>query len=232
MKRLAVVAALLLVVVVIADRIAAGVAAGAIAARVQATTALPEEPDVTVRGFPFLTQALSGRYDRVDITARDAPAGEMTLTRLETTLRGVQVTLSQALSGEVDAVPVEAVEARALVSYDELAQRSGARRLTLEPADGGRVRVTGQIDLPGESVSVTALSRVELSGGDILVTAESFEAGGGVEEAVLDEALAGRLDLKVPVTGLPFGLEVTGVSVEPEGVRVVAEARDTVLSPG
>ncbi|MBW3551514.1 MAG: LmeA family phospholipid-binding protein [Proteobacteria bacterium] len=82
---------------------------------VQATTALPEEPDVTVRGFPFLTQALSGRYDRVDISARDAPAGEMTLTRLDTTLRGVRVTLSQALSGSVGEVPVDAVEARALL---------------------------------------------------------------------------------------------------------------------
>lgn len=231
MRRAAIALAVLLALALVGDRIAAGLAADAIAAKVQATTALPEEPEVTVRGFPFLTQALSGRYDRVDITARDVPARDTTLARLDTTLRGVQVPLSQALSGAVDSVPVESVEARALVPYDELARRSGARGLTVAPAEGDRVRVTGEVDVPGGTVAATAVSRVEVVDGVVVITAESFEVGDRADDAALNRALAGLLDLEVPVRGLPFGLQVSGVSVQPDGVRVVAEARDTVLSP-
>jgi hypothetical protein len=231
-KRLVVGLVVLLALVLVADRVGAQVASSTVAARVQESTALTEPPQVEIVGFPFLTQAFAGRYDRVEVSAADVPAGELRLDRLDATLRGVQVPLSRALSGSVERVPVEAVEARALVSYDQLSQRAGDRQLRVAPADDGqRVRVTGSVDVLGRSLSAVAISRVEVVNGAIVLTAEEFEVGNEAADGLFRNALSGRLDLTIPVTGLPYGLQVTGLDVEPDGVVVQATASDTVLSP-
>lgn len=212
-----------------ADRAVAAVAARVIAAEVQSSAGLASEPEVDIAGFPFLTQAVAGRYDRVEVAARDVPAGDLTLARLDATLSGVQVSLSDALSGAVQRVPVQAVRARALVGYDELAGRSGERRLAFAPA-GDRVRVTGSLDVLGQMLSATAVSRVEVVEGDLLVTAEDYEVGNAAADRLVTRALGDRLDLRIAVSGLPYGLQVSGVTVQPDGVAVLASAGGTVLS--
>ena len=231
MKRLAVSLVVLLALLLVADRVGASLASSAVAAEVQSSTRLSSQPDVDVTGFPFLTQALAGRYDRVEVGATDVPAGDLVLSRLDATLTGVQLPLSDALSGSVDRVPVAAVQARALVGYSELARRSGDRQLTVAPA-GDRVRVTGSVEVLGRTISATAVSRVEVVEGDLVVTAEAYEVGNETADDLLTRALGDRLDLRIPVTGLPYGLEVSGVEIEAAGVVVLATAGETVLSAG
>lgn len=222
----------LLGLLLVLDRAAAAVAATAIAAQVQSSTRVTSEPDVTVGGFPFLTQALAGSYDRVEVDAAGVPAGDLTVTRLEATLTGVRVPLSDAVSGSVERVPVDRVQARALVSYDELSRRSGDRRLTVSPGTGDRVRVTGSVQALGGTVAATAVARVEVADGALVVIGESYEVDGAPADAAVTRALRGLLDLRIPVTGLPYGLQVSRAEVGPQGVTVVATARDTVLSSG
>lgn len=226
MRRLLVGLAVLLGLLLVADRVGASLAGRAVAAQVQSAAGLTRQPQVAVEGFPFLTQAVAGRYDAVSVVALDVPAGELTLARLDATLTGVRVPLSQALSGSVTGVPVSGVTARALVGYDELARRSGDRGLTVVPA-GDRLRVTGSIVVLGRTVTATALSRVEVVDGGLLVTAESIEVG----DAGSLSGLGDRLDLRIPVAGLPYGLQVTGVEVQPDGLSVRARTGATVLQP-
>jgi hypothetical protein len=230
MRRLLVALVVVLGLLLVADRVGAAVAADAVASQVQASTRLASEPEVEIDGFPFLTQALAGRYGEVTVQARDVPAGELTLSRLDATLSGVQVPLSQALSGSVTRVPVAGVTARALVAYDELSRRSGDRRLTVAPA-GDRVRVTGSAQVLGRTVTATAVSRIEVVDGALLVTAESYTVGDAAADDLLTRALGGRLDLRIPVTGLPYGLQLTAVDVRDDGVSVRAHAGATVLAP-
>ena len=231
MKKLVVALVVLLALLAVADRVGAAYAADAIAAEVQSSTRLTSEPEVEVEGVPFLTQALAGRYERVEVRATDVPAGDLTLDRLDATLTGVRLPRSDALSGSVARVPVERVRARALVPYDELSRRSGERRLTVAPAEDGRVRVSGSLQALGRTLSATAVSRVEVVDGAIVVTAESYEVGSQVADDLLTRVLGDRLDLRIPVTALPYGLQVTGVEVQSDGVWVRAAAEDTVLSP-
>ena len=228
MKKLVVGLVVVLGLLVVVDRVGARLAAQAIAGQVQAASALTSEPDVDITGFPFLTQAVAGRYDRVEVTAREVPAGQLTLDRLDATLSGVQVSLGEALSGSVQRVPVEEVRARALVGYDDLARRAGERSVTVAPA-GDRLRVTGSVDVGDRTLSVVAVSRVEVAEGDLLVTAEEYEVGNETADRLITRAVGDRLDLRIPVDGLPYDLEVTGVSVQPDGVAVVARTGATVL---
>ena len=230
MRRLAVVLVVLAGLLAVADRVAATVAARAVADQVQASAALSSPPDVSIGGFPFLTQAFGGRYDSVSVVAVDVDAGELTIGRLDATLTGVSVPLSDVLSGSVTEVPVASVRATALVGYDELSRRSGDRRLTVVPS-GDRLRVTGSASVLGQTVTASALSSVRVEGGALVVTAESYSVGGAAASAAVTRALGGRLDLRIPVTGLPYGLQVSGVRVTPAGVEVDAGAGPTVLSP-
>ena len=63
---------------VVADRVAVGVAERMIADRVRQEItkqgAQSAEPDVEVGGTPFLTQVLDGRYQRITINLRDVQA--------------------------------------------------------------------------------------------------------------------------------------------------------------
>lgn len=220
---------LLLGLLLVADRAGAAFAARAVAQQAQVEAGLTAEPEVQIGGFPFLTQALAGRYDRVTVRATDVPAGEVRVSGFEAELTGVQVPLGDALSGSVTDVPVSGVRARALLAYDELTRRSGDRRLTVAPAGPGRVRVTGSVQVLGQTLVAAAISRVEVSGGALIVTAESYEVGDKTADALLTRALGDRLDLRVPVEGLPYGLEVTGIEVQESGVVVLADAGPTVL---
>lgn len=228
MKKLAWLLALLALLLVV-DRAGAAYAGRSLAGELQRAGALPQRPTVDVGGFPFLTQVVRGRYDHVEVAARDVPAGDTTVARLDAVLTGARVPLGQAVSGEVRQVPVERVEARVLLPYDELARSSGERRLTLAPA-GDRVRVRGEVEVLGQRLGAAAVSTVTLEGDDVVVTAQSFEVGNGLADALLTRALQGRLDLRVPVRDLPYGLVVQSVAVEPEGVVVRTAATDTVLS--
>lgn len=191
-------------------------------------------PEVDVHGVPFLTQALAGRYDRIDVVARDVPAGEVAgepveVSRLTATLRGARVPLEDALSGGVTSVPVDRVDARVLLPFSVLQRRTDVVDLTVAP-EGDRLRLRGSVEVFGRQVAASALSRLTTEDGAVVVTAESVDVGNDVANDLVGRALEGRFDLRVPMGGLPYGLEVQGVRVQPDGLSVTAQATDTVLS--
>src|SRR5688500_5269799 len=79
---------------------------------------LQRAPEVDITGFPFLTQALGGRYDEVRISLTAAQLGQPEGTRADVALHGVEVPLSAVLAGSVREVPVERVDGTATLSYE------------------------------------------------------------------------------------------------------------------
>ncbi len=232
MKRLAIGVVVVLLLLVVADRAGAAYAARAIAAELQDSTVVDSPPDVDITGFPFLTQALPGRYERIEVSATEIPVDDdLVLSVLDATLQGVRVPLSQVLSQSVEEVPVNQVTARALVPYDELSQRYGDQELTIEP-DGDRLRITGQLRFADRTLSAVALSTVEVDGGDLLLSTEEVGLGEGDPEEGSTAGLSEALELRVPVEDLPYELAVTSAEVLPDGVALHAEATDVVLQAG
>jgi hypothetical protein len=182
-----------------------------------------------VRGFPFLTQALDGRYEdvRIALTADelDQPEG----TRADVRLTGVQIPLSAVLSGEVREVPVERIDGTATLSYDLLSAQLGGDS-TLAP-EGDGLRVTRTVDLLGYTLPLTAVGTVSLEGDELLIDVERA-TGAGVEipDFLVDQA-SDLLDLRYEIPPLPFGLTLTSVTPGDDGVMVQVEAADTVLAP-
>ncbi|HUR14060.1 MAG TPA: DUF2993 domain-containing protein [Mycobacteriales bacterium] len=218
----------LAVLLVAADRVTVRFAERTVAEQAQTSAELGARPGVTIHGFPFFTQAVRGRYARIDVSAEDLDRGGVRVSRLDATLRGVQVPLSEAMSGSVSSIAVESLDAKAVVTFADLAHRSRVVGLTIEP-EGEDVRLTGRVRVLGQTVSASALSRVSLRGGRIAVTARSVRVLGQTSPALVN-ALAGVLDLLVPVGRLPYDLELTGLSVTAQGVLLRARSGPTVLS--
>ena len=114
------------------------------------------------------------------------------------------------------------------MAFADLAHRTGVVGMTIEP-EGSDVRVTGRVRVLGQTVRASALSRVSLRNGRIAVTARSVRVLGQTTPGLVN-ALAGVLDLLVPVGRLPYGLTLTGLDVTPQGVVLRAESGPTVLS--
>jgi hypothetical protein len=227
MKALLVLVVLLLGAAVVADRVGEGIAEERVAAQVAQRGGLAGPPSVDITGFPFLTQALRGRYDEVRVSLTAEQLGQPAGTTADVSLRGVQLPLADALSGSVQEVPVDRIDGAATLSYALLAaQLPGGTTLASE---GGGVRVTRTVQVLGRDFPLTAAGTVGLAGQDLVVDVdEAAAAGVDVPDAVVDRA-ADLLDFRYPVPALPFGLQLTGVRAAPDGVHVAVEATGTVL---
>ena len=228
MRALVVVLVLLLGLAVLADRVAHGMAEDRVAAELVGKGGLQGSPEVEIAGFPFLTQALGGRYDDVRISATAEELGQPAGTRADIVLHGVQVPLSSVLSGSVGAVPVERIDGTATLSYDLLEAQLGGDTTLHREGDG--LRITKTVELLGREIPLTATGTVTLDGNDLVVdVANATGAGVDIPDLLVDR-IADLLDLRYAVPALPFGLTLTSVTPADDGVDVTVEATDTVLA--
>ncbi|MDT7570653.1 MAG: hypothetical protein QOE05_827 [Actinomycetota bacterium] len=216
------------VLAVAADRISLVLTERAVAAQLQTSGGLSIRPDVSIHGIPFLSQAIAGKYDEVDVSASEVTAGGGRLSKLDVTLRGVHVPLSDALSGSVDAVPVDGLRATVLLSYADMSKQLRDRGLTVSPA-GDQVRVSGSVQVLGRTITASAVSSVVLSGASVVVTAKRFEVGNAMADRAVTAALARRFDFVIRVGQLPYGLTLSTLAVRPNGVVATANAGPTTL---
>ncbi|MDD7966486.1 LmeA family phospholipid-binding protein [Actinomycetospora lemnae] len=204
------VALLVLVAVVVGvDFGARWIAEDRVAAALQDSLSLPAEPDVDVRGFPFLTQALSGQFEDVGLSAPHIPYGELRDITLTADLTGVSVPVENLLNGQVPEIPAEQVVASARVNPTDLARLLDVGDLTIEPLteadlealradaaadDSGAsgsssaladvdpaqaVRLNSTRTIGGQQVEVSVVATFRLSGGRITLQARDIRAEGG-----------------------------------------------------
>lgn len=227
MKALLVVLVLVVGLLFVADRVTERWAEGYVADQLVEQAGLAAAPEVDARGFPFLTQAVAGRYDDVHISLTAEQLGQPEGTRADVVLRGVQVPLSSVFSGTVQEVPVERIDGTATLSYELLSAQLGGDTTLRREGDG--LRITKTVEVLGRTIPLTAAGTVALDGDDVVVDVENA-SGAGVEiPGFLVDRVADLLDLRYAVPALPFGLQLTGLSVADDGVVVRVEATDTVL---
>jgi hypothetical protein len=226
-KALVVVLVLLLGLAIAADRVAVGIAEERVAEELAAQGGLQGTPEVDITGFPFLTQAVAGRYDDVRIALSADQLGQPEGTRADVALHGVRVPLASVLSGAVQQVPIDRVDGTATLSYDLLAAQLGGDTMLRREGDG--LRITKTVELLGQTIPLTAAGTVSLDGNDLIVDVENATGAGVDVPRFLVDQVADLLDLRYAVPALPFGLRLTSVTPADDGVVVGLEATDTVI---
>jgi hypothetical protein len=225
---LAVVVALLIAL----DRVGLYVAENQIASRVQKSQGLASDPDVSIKGIPFLTQVVRGRYKEVDVTVHNVTQNGLTVDRVRLFAHGVSIPLRQVLAGSVKEVPVERAEAQVLLGYANLnsylqSQLGGVLTVT---HNGDMLKLTGTLPFPPR-VSVSVNARIEVAGDSITLKPAAVDdalaqiPGGGVVRGLVEQFLTVRL----PISQLPFGIRLQSATVTPDGVAIAASATGLTL---
>lgn len=218
---------ILLVALLAGDRIAARIAAGRVADRLRTQESLSRTPKVTFGGFPFLTQALRGRYRDVHVVATDVERDGLRIASIDAHLRGVHLMFPEAMNGGVSGVPVDRVDAVALVRYADLTAALPNRNLVLS-GDHGRVRMRGSVDIFGSRYSGSALGDVQVGSTRLTIVPRDITLGTGGANITLPPEVNAALTYSANVT-LPFGLTLRSVTPGTSGLQLHAAGRSVVL---
>jgi hypothetical protein len=223
-----------LLALVVVDRVAVGIAEDQIADRVQESQALATKPSVDVRGFPFLTQVVRGRYKQATATVTGLERNGLRLSEISIDAEGVRVDLGDLLSGTVNAVPVDHARGSVLVTYDDLnaylANRVEVPKVTVRP-DGSAVKVTGSVEIPvlGRSLSLSGDARVDVDGENVTIRPTAVEAITGFLPGFAEGPAREALTVRFAIEGLPFGVELDSAQVTERGVLFTAKADGVTL---
>ncbi|MEV0402876.1 DUF2993 domain-containing protein [Actinoallomurus sp. NPDC050550] len=228
--RKALVTCLILLVVlggifVAGDIIGRRVAQNEIAKNVRAQYTLDHTPKVSIKGFPFLTQALDGRYDEIDVNVGELTEQGVRLTDTVVALKGVTAPMSDAMHGDASKMVADTATSTATIGYDDV-NKQAPNNMKVS-AQGSELQVRGPYTVLGVTRTVTATVTVEASGRSVRVVPQKVKAGGmAVPIGLVRQAFS----FTMPVKGLPLGTRISDVQVKPEGLRVSTTAQNVKLS--
>jgi hypothetical protein len=235
---------LLLGLVIIADRVGAGVAEDRIAE--QAATELKKngattasDPKVEIGGFPFLTQVLGGNYERITITADKPQSEDIKLETMTIVATDVKAAASDLLNGR-GPVTANKITGTATLSWDTVRSLITLANLPV-PFDPTtlQVKVTDNnvelrlpIALAGYNTTLVAKGTIAVAEGRVNLKLSDIQAE-GVELPRAAQSLLNsfknRLTASIRTPKMPYTLTIQNVETDANGVKVTATAGNVEL---
>ncbi|MET8942487.1 DUF2993 domain-containing protein [Streptomyces sp. NPDC004542] len=239
--------ALLIVVVilgglfVIVDRVAVHFAEGEAADRLKATESLADTPDVSIKGFPFLTQLAGGSLDDVEVGIKDYEAAtgngaeKIRIDDLKADMKGVD------FSGDYSSATASTATGTATVSYAELLKTAKSEPTQIAPgvtarvvglSDGGngKIKVAVEATVLGSKLPkpVHVLSSVTVEGDKVKVHADALPVIGGADLA--ENRVRAITDFQQAIDQLPGGIELDSVRAARDGVEITVQGSNVRLA--
>ncbi|QPP06969.1 DUF2993 domain-containing protein [Streptomyces bathyalis] len=158
----AVAVVVLLAFLVVGDRWAALYAENQAAGKVQGALKLHAEPEVHIRGFPFLTQLADERLDHVDIAVPDMPAGRISVAQVKGSVDDVRI-VGGAPSSIKGAV-LGRMKGDVLLDFDDLDRELGTSQVDFTAGSRDTVLAHGELPVAGKRVEVGARAHLRRTG--------------------------------------------------------------------
>ncbi|GHJ34394.1 DUF2993 domain-containing protein [Streptomyces sp. TS71-3] len=234
------------------DRLGVHFAEGKVGDQLRSSENLSEQPDVSIGGFPFLTQVAAGKLDDVDIKIANYAAstdgvvggggstgknpGTVNIQDLDARMQGVSFSLSDPSSATADSAT-----GSARISYDELlkaaqvepvevAPGAKAKVIRLSDGGGGKLKVTVEATLLGHKLPdpITVTSTMRVDGDVVKVHADTLPSFGSLSAP---ESRARQItDFEQAITGLPAGIKIDTVEAAPDGVHITVKGSHVRLA--
>lgn len=251
--------AVLIVLVALAvglDYGAAALTESAVSREMRSQLNLADDPSVRVNNFPFLTQAVAGRYKSVDVTAEHVAVGPLRDVQVRTQLRDVTAPLSQLLGGSrtvavreaegtvrigapdierllpgVDKLYIDGIDADGL----EKAVRDGAdpALAQLEPATAARMG--GTVEVLGQEQQVNVIVELQLAAGQAQIVPRDIRFGdedAGPLPVAVQRSLSRLFTLRLDPGGLPLQVTPTRLVASSGGLEISGLTGRLVIGPG
>ncbi|MEU9730901.1 DUF2993 domain-containing protein [Streptomyces sp. NPDC048002] len=225
---------------VLADRLAVGFAEDEAAEKLRTTENLAATPDVSIKGFPFLTQLAGGELDDIEVGIDDyeATAGDGETIRIDglrANMKGVR------FSNGFSSATADTATGTASIGYAELLKTAQSEDTEVGPgvtahvvglSDGGngRIKVAVEATVLGVKLPnpVHVLSSVTVEGDTVKVHADSLPSFGGVD--IAESRARGITDFEQRIDGLPGGIELDKVEAAKDGVEITVRGSDVRLA--
>ncbi|MFJ6726098.1 MULTISPECIES: DUF2993 domain-containing protein [unclassified Streptomyces] len=238
---------LLIVVVVlgalfaIADRLALNFAEDEVADKLRTSENLATTPDVSIKGFPFLTQVVGGELDDVEvgISGYEAATGtdgqKIRIDDLKANMKGV------AFSGDYSSATAATATGSADISYAELLKTAQGEPADVMPgvtakvvglSDGGdgKIKVTVEATVLGTKLPepLSVLSTVTVEGDKVRVRADTLPTFRGLRAP--EDEVRTITDFEQRIEDLPGGIKLDKVEAAPDGVRISVKGSSVRLA--
>ena len=192
---------------VVIDRVAVHVADNEFATQIQ-KQGFSSKPDVSIQGFPFLTQVAARDFKKVHITANGEKAGPVTIDDINATMKDIR------LNSGFNSGTVSSIDGTGLITFGSLAKAgssaAGVADLKIARMSNDEAKITANV---AGIFSGSGVARVTESGGKIHV--RLLSAGG------LPTSLLGGLgDFTIPLPNLPMGMTLQSVTLTAQGAQV------------
>ncbi|WP_369247540.1 DUF2993 domain-containing protein [Streptomyces sp. R41] len=227
---------------VIADRVAVGFAEDKAADRIKSTEGLASTPDVSIEGFPFLTQVAGGELDDVKIGIKNYEASTGGTSAAASTIRIDDLSAEMhgvVFNGDYSSATANSAVGTASISYAELLKAAKAeptqvasgvtaRVIGLSDGGNGKIKVTVEATVLGTKLPqpVSVLSSVSVSGDTVKVHADSLPKL-GVELA--EGRIRAITDFEQKIDELPGGIQLDKVEAAKSGVDISVKGSDVKL---
>ncbi|MCN9244174.1 DUF2993 domain-containing protein [Streptomyces sp. RY43-2] len=235
----------------IGDRVAVHFAEGVVADQIKSHENLSTTPDVSINGFPYLTQLAAGELDDVEIgiksyeAATDEGGGaggggagggeKIRIDDLNARMKGVR------FSGNFSSVTATEATGTARVTYDELLKTAKSEATQVAPgvtarvvglSDGGngKIKVAVEATVLGAKLPrpVYVLSSLEVRDGEVKVHADALPRFGGIQ--LPESRIRGITDFRQKIEGLPYGIRLDKVEAAEDGVEITVKGSDIKLA--
>jgi hypothetical protein len=236
-RRILVVLFVLAALFVALDRVGAWVAGHAVAGQVNNELGRYDvqssEPDVSVGGFPFLTQVLSGEYQEISIRLHDVQADGVRLSETELVASDVTAAMSTLInrSGPVRAGRVDGT---GVIDYATVAELTGVDGLELTAAGGDAVAVRLPVDVLGVSATLAGTAEVRVNGNTVQMRVTELNAddaaGLPAEAQPQIDQFASAASVDVPLPPLPYDLTIESARPAESGLAVSLSATNVPLA--
>ena len=228
---------------VVADRIAVGVAEDRIGEQakkelVARNISTTQNPKVHISGFPFLTQVLHGRYEKITIRVVAPESNGVKFDDINLTAQTVLADTNSVLkgTGHVTAAQVSGSSALGWDAVRQILEVSGLPGVDLSTI---KISVTNNVvnlQLPveayGQKVSVLASGTLQIDGGAIKLRLTDVRVDGAANASAqrLIDQYKNRLVVDLNVPAMPYKLVINKVATSAAGISIVASADNVLLA--
>jgi hypothetical protein len=235
----------LVALLVAADYAAAALTESAVSREMRSELNLADDPSVRINNFPFLAQAIAGRYRSIDVTAEHVAVGPLRDVQLRTQLRDVTAPLSQLLGGsrtvavreaegtvrigapdierllpgQVDKFYIDGIDADGL----EQAVDDGADSALLQIDPATAARLGGTVDVLGTKQQVNVIAELELAAGQAQIVPRDVRLGDTDADPLpvaVQRTLSTLFTIRLDPGGLPLQVTPTKLRATNGGLEI------------
>lgn len=257
MRRLVIALLVLVGLLVAADFGSAALAESAVSRQMRQQIGLTDDPSVRINGFPFLTQALSGRYSSIDVDAQRITVGQFREVELTAHLSDVTAPLSMLLGSGPKNVQVAQAEGTVRVSANDLERLvPGVTKVRIESVDqkaltqlvqdGGdaaladidpdkAARIVGTVSLLGRPIEIAVVAVLDLNGGKARIAPRDVRLSDGTPlplPQVAQKAILAQFTQPLDTGSLPLKVKPTSFQAQDGDLVISGTASGLSLGGG